>query len=231
MLESLVMVRSSGGKIIVNSGKWPCGVCGKGVQTNSVQCTVCKKWIHKRCSGVRGDLLRVADGFRCRRCDGTIQEVDLAENLMMDGETLDGDGGVELASTARIRNRWMKFRELLPFLTSRAPPLEMKGRVYASCVRSSMTYGSETRPLLVDVGLKFERAEMQMIRWMCGISLKDRRTNEELRRLVGVEPIITFIRSGRLRWYGHMMRKGDEDWVKKCMEYREDRLKDQERHG
>ena len=39
------------------------------------------------------------------------------------------------------------------------PPLEMKGRVYASCVRSSMTYGSETRPLLVDVGLKFERGE------------------------------------------------------------------------
>ena len=72
--------------------------------------------------------------------------------------------------------------------------------------------------LLVDVG--FERAEMQMIRWMCGISLKDRRTNEELRRLVGVEPITTFIRSGRLRWYGHVMRKGDDDWVKKCMEYR-----------
>ena len=64
-----------------------------------------------------------------------------------------------------------------------------------------MTYGSETRPLPVDVGLKFERAEMQMIRWMCGISMKDRRTNEELRRLVGVEPITTFIRSGRLRWY------------------------------
>ena len=104
-----------------------------------------------------------------------------------------------------------------------SPPLEMTGRVYTSCVRSSTIYGSETRPLLVDVGLKFERAEMQMIRWMCGISLKDRRTNEEMRRLVGVEPITTFIRSGRLRWYGHVndvMRKGDEDWVKKCMGYR-----------
>ena len=43
-----------------------------------------------------------------------------------------------------------------------------------------MIYGSETRRLLVDVGLKFERAEMQMIRWMCGILLKHRRTNEEL---------------------------------------------------
>ena len=38
--------------------------------------------------------------------------------------------------------------------------------------------------------------------------------------MVGVEPITTFIRSGRLRWYGHVMRKGDEDLVKKCMEYR-----------
>ena len=83
--ELVCSVGSSGGKMIINSGKWPCGVCGKGVQANSVQCTVCKKWIHKRCSGVRGDLSRVADGFRCRRRDGTIQEVDLAEDLVNGG--------------------------------------------------------------------------------------------------------------------------------------------------
>ena len=35
--------------------------------------------------------------------------------------SLDRDGGADLAATARIRNGWMKFRELLPFLTSRAP--------------------------------------------------------------------------------------------------------------
>ena len=45
--------------------------------------------------------------------------------------------------------------------------------------------------------------ELPALGWICGISMKDRRTNEELRRLVGVEPIITVIRSGRLRWYGH----------------------------
>ena len=60
-------------------------------------------------------------------------------------------------------------------------------------VSEAAWHGSETRPLLVDVGLKFERAEMQMIRWMCGISLKDRRTNEEL-SLVGVEYIIISVR-------------------------------------
>ena len=59
-------------------------------------------------------------------------------------------------------------------------PVEMKAQVYACCLRSSMTYGSETRPFL-DVGLKFERADMQMIRWMSGVSMKDRRTSKELR--------------------------------------------------
>ena len=102
----------------------------------------------------------------------------------------------------------MKFWEHLPFLTFRAPLLEMKGRVYASRVRSSMTYASEIRPSLVYGVLKFERAEVQMIRWMCGISLKDRRTSEELRRLVGVQPMTTVIRNGRLGWYGHVMRTG-----------------------
>ena len=80
------------------------------------------------------------------------------------GVILDEDGGADLVATTRIRNGWMMFRVVLPFLTSRALPLEMKSRMYASCVRISMTYGSETRPFLVDVGLKFERAEMQMIR-------------------------------------------------------------------
>ena len=51
---------------------------------------------------------------------------------------------------------------------------------------------------------------MQMIKWMCGVSMKDRKTSEELRNLVGVNPITTVIRSSMLRWYGHVMRKIDE---------------------
>ena len=84
-------------------------ICGKGLQANSVPCTVCIKCIHKRCSGIRGDLSLLADGLRCKRCDGTIQEADLAGVLVVDGETygcvksfsylgdtLDGDGGCPL---------------------------------------------------------------------------------------------------------------------------------------
>ena len=37
------MFGSRSGKMIVNSGNWPCGVCRKRVQENSVHCTVCEK--------------------------------------------------------------------------------------------------------------------------------------------------------------------------------------------
>ena len=50
-------------------------------------------------------------------------------------------------------------------------------------------------------------------KWACGVCGKGVQANS-------VEPITTFIIDGRLRWHGHVMRKGDEDWVKKCMEYR-----------
>ena len=49
---------------------------------------------------------------------------------------------------------------------------------------------------------------------------KRQKENEELRRLVGVDLITSVIKSGRLRWYGHVMRKSDEDWMNKCVEFR-----------
>ena len=73
------------------------------------------------------------------------------------------------------------------------------GGVYTTCVRNSMIYESETRSLLADVWLKVEGAAITMIRWKCVVSMKDRRTSEELRKLVGLNPITTVIRGGRLR--------------------------------
>ena len=45
-----------------------------------------------------------------------------------------------------------------------------------------MTYGSETWALRVEHEEKLNRAEMRMIRWICGLSLRDRKTSAELRQ-------------------------------------------------
>ena len=31
----------------VQSGRWPCGCCGRGVGVNSILCIDCNKWCHK----------------------------------------------------------------------------------------------------------------------------------------------------------------------------------------
>jgi len=35
----------------------------------------------------------------------------------------------------------------------------------------------------------------------------------------GLDDIISVLQQNRLRWYGHALRKEDNDWMKKCMEY------------
>ena len=57
---------------------------------------------------------------------------------------LDVDGDADAAAEARIRIGWNKFRQLVPLLTNKDVSLIMRGRLYSSCVRSSMLH--EVRP-------------------------------------------------------------------------------------
>jgi len=39
-----------------------------------------------------------------------------------------------------------------------------------------------------------------------------------LRERLGLDDIISVLQRNRLHWYGHVLRKEDNDWVKRCME-------------
>ena len=48
--------------VLKKSGKYPCGVCLAGVgRTNAIQCDGCVRWVHKKCSGIKGRLLRESE--------------------------------------------------------------------------------------------------------------------------------------------------------------------------
>ena len=51
-------------------------------------------------------------------------------------------GGCDSAVTARVRSAWKKFCEYLPILTGKGFLLKLKGKVYATCVRSCLMHGS-----------------------------------------------------------------------------------------
>ena len=42
------------------------------------------------------------------------------------------------------------------------------------------------------------RAERMMVRWMCGVSIRDRRSSVELNEHLGIEGVAEVVRCGRL---------------------------------
>ena len=139
----------------MHHSRWPCGFCRKGVGSNSIQRTSCQKWVHKKCSGIKNSISKVAKSFICRgylnpvtSAGGT--SVDIAASAKLElvdkfcylDDMLSVDGDADAAVEARIRIGWNKFRQL-PLLTNKDVSLIMRGRLYSSYVQSSMLHGSE----------------------------------------------------------------------------------------
>ena len=107
--------------------RWPCGVCSKGVGSNSLQCTSCQKRVHKKCSGIKGSMSKEMKSFICRGClnpvtsvgrisvnIGASAQLELVDKFCYLGDMLSVFGDADAAMEARIRIGWYKFRQLLP---------------------------------------------------------------------------------------------------------------------
>ena len=107
--------------------RWPCVICGTGVSSNSIQCTSCQKWVHNKCSGIKGSMCKVMKSFICRGClnhvtstgrtsvdIGAGANLKLVNKLCYLGDMLSVAGDADAAVDARIRIGWNKFRQLVP---------------------------------------------------------------------------------------------------------------------
>jgi len=92
-----------------------------------------------------------------------------------------------------------------------------------------MLHGSETWAVRKENEAALQRAEMRMVRWMCNDKVKYRVPSKELTERLGIDDIILMLQQNRLQWYGHVLQKEDNDWVKKCMEYEVEGSKSRER--
>ena len=166
-----------GSGAVEETGKYPCGVCKKGVGKNSILCTKCNKWVHKRCSRIKGKIETNID-FQCPKCCDLVKknskdskhdkrnlglrngvEFECVDRFCYLGDMVSAGGGADLASRTRVRCAWNKFRELGPVLTERGASLKLKGKIFTACVQSVMVYGSETWPMRVEDIQRLQRAE------------------------------------------------------------------------
>lgn len=88
----------------------------------------CCRWVHKRCSGIKGNLSDAAN-FRCAVYGGTQvtpvrsgrvsakdEILECVNEFCYLGDMTGAGGRVEASPVARVRSGWKKFRNLLPSL-------------------------------------------------------------------------------------------------------------------
>jgi len=68
MNKTKVMISVEWQNVMQKAVRWPCGVCGKGIGNNSIQCTSCQKLVHRKCSGINGSMYKVMKTFVSKGC-------------------------------------------------------------------------------------------------------------------------------------------------------------------
>ena len=53
--------------------------------------------------------------------------------------------------------------------------------------------------------------DRRMLRRLCGVTLRDRVSSDEVLRRVGLESVLLKIREKRMAWFGHVYRRNEED--------------------
>ena len=115
-----------------------------------------------------------------------------------------------------MRSAWGEFDGLAPVLAGRGVSLRLGGEMCDACVQGVLVCGGGTWAIGAEGLAGLGRAGGMMVGGMCGVSLRDGKRGDELLNRLGIECVEGRVRRGGLRWFGHVGRGGESDWVKKC---------------
>ena len=134
--------------------------------------------------------------------------------------TLSESGGSEEAVRARVNAAWLKWKEFTGVIHDKRMPRKLKVKTYETVIRPALLYGAELRTLRKKEERMLATTEIKMLCRIMGVTLLDRRRNEDIRRELKVDEILLKIQQARLRWYGHLLRMSEQNPVKQAWKWK-----------
>jgi hypothetical protein len=91
-------------------------------------------------------------------------------------------------------------------------------------IRPTLTNGYEVCPLTSKKEQKLMSFENKILRIVCGLVYDNElecwrgKRNKEIRKLTRVPRITNFVKAQRIKWFGHVMRRSDLEYLKVMVE-------------
>ena len=146
------------------------------------------------------------------------ENVKRAKNFKYLGSTLSSDERCEEEVRRRIQAGWMSWKKVSGVLYNRKLSARVKSKMYKSVVRPAMLYGMETVAVTERQVGKMEVAELKMVRWVLGVTRKDKIRNEYERGTAKIAKLGDILWNTRLRWYVHVKKRKEGYVGKRVME-------------
>ena len=115
------------------------------------------------------------------------------------GTSIEEEGGMETEIAKRVGAGWMNWKKCSGVFCDKKMPVKRNGKVYRTVVRPAMLYGAETWATTKRQESRIEVNEMRMLRWMCGVTRKDKIRNEHIRGTTKVAQASRKITDRRLK--------------------------------
>ena len=125
-----------------------------------------------------------------------VQKVDHFKYL---GTVVSADGSCKEEVRRIVQARWQSWRRTSGVLCERKLSARLKGKMCKSVVRPAMLYGMKTVAVTARLEKNMEAAELKMVRWALGVTLKDRVRNKYIWGTAKIRRIGEKMRGERLR--------------------------------
>jgi hypothetical protein len=146
--------------------------------------------------------------------------IEVVESFKYLGEILNVTNHIEEELSMRILQANKSFYSLKKLLTNRLLSRQYKYELYKTLIRSIATYDCETRTLTEQQEQKLEIFERKILRLIIGAVREEectwrKRTNSEIYKNCS---IVSYIKSQRIQWAGHVARMDENRVVKRVSE-------------
>ena len=132
------------------------------------------------------------------------------------GSVMSKDGSLEEEVRERVQQGRKVAGSLKAVIKNREVSMDVKRSLHDSIVIPTLTYGSEAWTMQEGYKSRVRAVEMNYLRGACGVTWRDRLTNEEVKERCGVSVDVTEkIRRNTLRWFGHVERMESESLTKR----------------